>query len=41
MEQKQKISFGSDFLVGTPGRLVDFLERGFIRTEELAVLCLD
>ena len=41
MEQRYAIEAGSDIIVGTPGRLVDFLQKEFIDTQKLSVLVLD
>jgi superfamily II DNA/RNA helicase len=34
-EQLDIISRGADIIVGTPGRLIDFLNRGAIRLNDL------
>ena len=40
-EQMRELSRGCHLLVATPGRLVDFLERGKIGLELCRFLCLD
>lgn len=40
-EQRNKILAGCDFLVATPGRLLDFMEKGIINTSNLLAICLD
>lgn len=32
---------GLDIVVGTPGRMIDFLEKGIIRCDDIKVTCLD
>lgn len=39
--QMETIQRGIDIIVGTPGRLIDLLQRGVIKMNELQVLCLD
>lgn len=39
--QISTISKGIDIIVGTPGRLIDLLQRDVIKMNELQVLCLD
>ncbi|OUR99720.1 DEAD/DEAH box helicase [Halobacteriovorax marinus] len=41
LNQVRKLSTGVDILVATPGRLVDFLERGHVRLDQLEVFVLD
>eukprot|EP00397_Hematodinium_sp_SG-2012_P007550 GEMP01007597.1.p1 GENE.GEMP01007597.1~~GEMP01007597.1.p1 ORF type:complete len:797 (+),score=186.43 GEMP01007597.1:33-2393(+) len=40
-EQIKEISKGADVLIATPGRLIDFLNRGLIRLDRCAHLVLD
>ena len=40
-EQIRRIRDGTDIIVGTPGRLIDLLDRGIIRLSHLQVTCLD
>ena len=40
-EQKQIVSRGLDIIVGTPGRLIDFMDRGVIKLDDLEATCLD
>ena len=40
-QQASYISQGVDFLVATPGRLLDFIEKGVVEFSSLDVLCLD
>lgn len=39
--QIEKIGRGIDIIVGTPGRLIDLLERDVIKMNKMEVLCLD
>lgn len=39
--QIYSIGRGVDVIVGTPGRLIDLLQKGAIKTESMKVLCLD
>lgn len=39
--QMDTIRNGIDIIVGTPGRLIDLLQRDVIKMNELQVLCLD
>lgn len=39
--QISSIERGVDVIVGTPGRLIDLLQRGSIKTDSMQVLCLD
>lgn len=39
--QIEKISRGIDIIVGTPGRLIDLLDRDVIKMNKMEVLCLD
>ena len=32
---------GNDIIVGTPGRLIDFIERGAIKLNSIKHTCLD
>lgn len=41
LNQVRRLSTGVDILVATPGRLVDFLERGHIKLDQLEVFVLD
>lgn len=40
-QQIRTIERGIDIIVATPGRLIDLLEKGVIKMNELQVLCLD
>ena len=40
-EQRSMVERGLDIIVGTPGRMIDFLERGVIKLDNLEVTCLD
>ena len=40
-EQKVRITQGCDILVATPGRLIDFIDKGVVKTHNLYVVCLD
>ena len=40
-DQISEIKRGADIIVSTPGRLLDLLERGVIRLDNLRVVCLD
>ena len=35
------IQKGLDIIVGTPGRLIDFLSKGVIQCDSIEVVCLD
>lgn len=39
--QIERIKKGIDIIVGTPGRLIDLLERDVIKMNQMQVLCLD
>lgn len=39
--QIERISKGIDIIVGTPGRLIDLLDRDVIKMNKMEVLCLD
>ena len=39
--QIERISNGIDIIVGTPGRLIDLLDRDVIKMNKMEVLCLD
>lgn len=39
--QIEKINNGIDIIVGTPGRLIDLLDRDVIKMNKMEVLCLD
>lgn len=40
-EQLQIVERGIDIVVATPGRLIDFLNRGAIKLNNLETICLD
>lgn len=40
-DQISEIRRGADIIVSTPGRLLDLLERGIIKLDNLRVVCLD
>jgi ATP-dependent RNA helicase DeaD len=40
-EQMMALASGADIVVGTPGRLIDFLERKILDLALLEVICLD
>lgn len=40
-DQAMNVEKGLDIIVGTPGRLIDFLNRGIIKLDKLEVTCLD
>lgn len=40
-EQLDAVSKGADIIVGTPGRLIDFLKRGVLDFSDLETICLD
>lgn len=40
-EQLEIVAKGVDIIVGTPGRLIDFINRGAIQLGNLEVICLD
>jgi len=40
-DQIKEISYGCDLMVATPGRLIDFLEKGYIRMDRCSRLVLD
>ena len=40
-DQKEVVLRGLDILVGTPGRIIDFLDRGVIKLDDLEATCLD
>jgi ATP-dependent RNA helicase DeaD len=39
--QISTIGRGIDIIVATPGRLIDLLERGVVKMNQMQVLCLD
>jgi ATP-dependent RNA helicase DDX21 len=40
-EQSESLERGVDVVVGTPGRLVDFMDRGHLKFKDLEMVCLD
>lgn len=40
-EQQRELDRGADILIATPGRLVDFIERGRVKLESIQFLVLD
>ncbi len=40
-QQQYDLRYGSDVIVGTPGRIMDLVDRGNLNFSELQVICLD
>lgn len=40
-QQQYDLRYGSDIIVGTPGRIIDLMERGNLNFSEVQVICLD
>ncbi|HEX9402455.1 MAG TPA: DEAD/DEAH box helicase [Anaeromyxobacter sp.] len=40
-DQKDKLEAGAEIVVGTPGRIYDFIRRGSLQLDEALVCCLD
>ncbi|KAJ2853939.1 hypothetical protein J3B02_002911 [Coemansia erecta] len=40
-DQQQKLRGGADFVVGTPGRVIDLIDRGNLALDNVEFICLD
>jgi len=40
-DQIRSLSRGADIIVGTPGRLIDLLDKGYVKLKGLECICLD